>query len=205
VPAVIDYYFAPHSPWTYLGHDRFAAIAAKAGAQVRVLPVDLGRVMSVSGGLPLAQRPAQRKAYRLLELRRFSQWLGKPMNVEPRHFPVPPDDAARLIIAADLHHGTEAALRLAGGVMAAVWQHERDISDAATLADLAREAGLPPELPEQSRGAQVQACYDHNTQAAIDLGLFGAPTYLLDGEMFWGQDRLDFLQRKLDNHPNQGA
>ncbi|RZA16186.1 MAG: 2-hydroxychromene-2-carboxylate isomerase [Lysobacteraceae bacterium] len=198
MPHIVDYYFAPQSPWTYLGHARFKQITEAAGAEVRVLPADLGRVFPVSGGLPLAQRPQQRQAYRLVELRRFSEFLKLPLNLQPRFFPVKSDDAARLIIAADLHHGTDAAMQLTGRVLAACWAEERDIADAATLAALLAEAGLPAALLEQSRGAQPQACYDHNTQAAIELGVFGAPTYVVGGEMFWGQDRLDFLARALD-------
>ncbi|MGE8202214.1 MAG: DsbA family protein, partial [Variovorax sp.] len=95
----IDYYFAPQSPWTYLGHSRFAAIAAAAGAAVRVRPIDMGSVFPVSGGLPLGKRAPQRQAYRLVDLARFSRHLGLPLNTRPKFFPVASDDAARLIIA----------------------------------------------------------------------------------------------------------
>ena len=117
----VDYYFAPQSPWTYLGHARFAAIAKAAGVQVRVLPVDLGKVFPVSGGLPLPKRAPQRQAYRLLELQRFSDFLQLPLHVQPRYFPVAGDDAASLILAVDMHDGPEAALHITGAVLAAVW------------------------------------------------------------------------------------
>lgn len=193
----IDYLFAPQSPWTYLGHTRFVQMAAAAGAQVRVMPMDLGRVFPVSGGLPLAKRPAQRQAYRLLELARFSQFLGMPLNLQPKYFPVAGDDAARLIIAADQVLGTASALKLAGAVFAAVWAQERNIADAGVLAELLAECSLAPGLQDQAREPGVQARYDTYTQDAIDRQVFGAPTYVVDGEMFWGQDRLDFVQRKL--------
>ena len=80
MPATVDYYFAPQSPWTYLGHTRFSALVQASGAQVRLLPVDLGAVFAVSGGLPLGKRPPQRQAYRLVELRRFSDSLGIPLH-----------------------------------------------------------------------------------------------------------------------------
>ena len=89
----IDYYFAPQSPWTYLGHARFAAMAATAHASVRVLPADFGRIFAATGGLPLPKRAPQRQAYRLVELARFRDWLKLPMNLEPRYFPVAADDA----------------------------------------------------------------------------------------------------------------
>lgn len=194
---VIDYFLAPQSPWTYLGHERFVRLAQQAGASVNLRPMDLGRVFPVSGGLPLPQRAPQRQAYRLVELQRFARWLDLPLNLHPKHFPVAGDPAARLIVAVDQHDGSAAALRLAGAVLAAVWVQERDIADAACLAQLLAECSLPAQRLAQSHEPQVQARYDAHTQAAIDGGVFGSPSYVLDGELFWGQDRLDFLQRQL--------
>ena len=197
MPQRIDYFFAPNSPWTYLGHERLVRLARETGAQVRVLPVDLGEVFPVSGGLPLPKRAPQRQAYRLVELRRFSQHLGLPLNLQPRFFPVKADDAARLIIAVDRHDGADAALRLLGAALAAVWVQERDIADEATLAGLLQEQGLPAQRLGQSRDDESQSRYQANTREAIDAGVFGAPSYVVDGEIFWGQDRLDFLGRRL--------
>ena len=198
MPTTVDYYFAPVSPWTYLGHARFVRIAADAGAAVRVIPVDLGgKIFPVSGGLPLAKRAPQRQAYRFMDLERFRDWLGVPLNLRPRFFPVPGDDAARLIIAVDQADGGAAALRLAGGIMAATWAQERDVSNAATLAELLAESGLPAQRADAARTPVVQAIYERNTQQAIDAGVFGSPSYVVDGELFWGQDRLDFVQRRL--------
>jgi 2-hydroxychromene-2-carboxylate isomerase len=194
----VDYYFAPNSPWTYLGHERFIAVAKAAGATVRVLPVDLGgKVFPISGGLPLAKRAPQRQAYRLMELKRFSEYLNAPLTIQPKFFPVNSDDAARLIIAVDLHDGTEAALRITGAILAAVWAQERNIADAKVLGALLAEQGMSPQRLEQSYSQAVQERYEVNTQQAIDVGVFGAPSYVVAGEIFWGQDRLDFLQRKL--------
>lgn len=197
MPATVDYYFAPQSPWTYLGHARFAALLQASGAQVRLLPVDLGPVFAASGGLPLGKRPPQRQAYRLVELQRYSQHLGLPMAVQPRYFPVSGDDAARLIIAVDQQDGSAAALRLAGAIFTAVWAQERDIASSQTLAELLQANSLPLTRLEQSRLPGVQQQYEANTRQAVDAGIFGAPTYVVDGEMFWGQDRLDFVERKL--------
>ena len=116
----VDYYFAPQSPWAYLGHQRLAEIAARTGATVRVMPIDLGgKVFPISGGLPLGQRAPQRQAYRLVELQRFSEHLQAPLNLKPKYFPVGGDDAARLIIAADLTLGSVAAMQVAGAVLSA--------------------------------------------------------------------------------------
>lgn len=193
----VDYYLAPQSPWTYLGHARFVAIAAAAGATVRVLPVDLGKVFPVSGGLPLGQRAAQRQAYRLVELQRFAQHLQLPLNLKPKYFPVPGDDAARLILAVEQADGVDQALRVAGAVLSAVWVQERNIADPAVLAQLLQELALPAERLAESRDSAVQQRYEAATQQAIDAGVFGAPSYCVAGEIFWGQDRLDFLERRL--------
>lgn len=193
----IDYYFPPQSPWAYLGHARFAALAESSGSTVRVLPADFGKVFAVSGGLPLGKRAPQRQAYRLVELRRFADHLQMPIHVQPRVFPVQGDDAARLIVAVDLSDGAAAAMRLTGAVLSAVWSEQRDIADPAVLAQLLMENTLDPARLAQSRTDTVQQRYEANTQAAIDAGVFGAPSYCVDGEIFWGQDRLDFLQRRL--------
>lgn len=193
----VDYYFVPQSPWAYLGHARFAALLRETGTAVRVRPMDLGKIFPLSGGLPLQKRAPQRQAYRLLELRRFSEALDIPLHPEPRFFPVAGDPAARLITAVAQHDGDEAAMRLTGAVLAAVWAQQRDIADDATLAALLAETGLNAARLAQSRQPEVQARYDGHTQAAIDLNVFGAPSYVIDGELFWGQDRLDFVARRL--------
>jgi 2-hydroxychromene-2-carboxylate isomerase len=193
----IDYYFSPHSPWTYLGHERFAALAAAAGARINVLPVDLGRVFPVSGGLPLAKRAPQRQAYRLVELKRFSEFLGRPLHLQPRYFPVDTEDAAKLIIAVDQLDGTAAAMRIVAAILRAVWAEQRNIADPNILQALLVESGLAPRRLDDAQTQAVQERYESDSQRAIDTGVFGAPTYVVEGELFWGQDRLDFLERRL--------
>ena len=195
----IDYYIAPQSPWTYLGHERFAAIARAAAARINVIPVDLGgKVFPISGGLPLAQRAPQRQAYRLVELERFSAQLGVPLNLRPRHFPVASDDAARLIVAVDSNEGSDAAMALTGALLRAVWVEERNIADPGELVLTLAALKLPAQRLDDAHSAAVQARYEAGTQRAIDAGVFGAPSYVIDGELFWGQDRLDFVQRRLN-------
>jgi len=194
----VDYYFAPQSPWAYLGHQRLADIAQRTGATVRVMPIDLGgKVFPISGGLPLGQRAPQRQAYRLVEMQRFSQHLNLPLNLKPQYFPVGGDDAARLIIAADLALGSAGAMAMAGAILTACWAQQRNMADDQVLAELVQEQKLPASLLAQSHSQAVQERYEACTQAAIDAGVFGAPSYVVDGEVFWGQDRLDFVERAL--------
>jgi len=198
MPLTIDYYLAPQSPWAYLGHARLARVAADAGAVIRVLPIDLGgQVFPVSGGLPLGQRAPQRQAYRLVELARWRDHLQLPLTVKPKYFPVAGDDSAHLIIAVQQADGDAAAMQMAGAVLKAVWAQERNVADAATRLELLAECGLPAQRAQDAQAPQVQTIYQRYTQQAIEAAVFGAPSYVIDGEVFWGQDRLDFVQRRL--------
>jgi 2-hydroxychromene-2-carboxylate isomerase len=193
---IVDYYFAPMSPWTYLGHPRFDAMLARHGAQVNVKPVDYGKIFPVSGGLPLKQRAPQRQAYRMMELKRWREQIGMPLTLEPKFFPVAADPAAQLIIAADESAGTAKAMQFAFAALRACWAEERNIADAETLRAIASEQGLDADQLARAAG-KARAKYDAYTQEAIDRGVFGAPSFVYKEEIFWGQDRLDFLDRAL--------
>jgi len=193
----VDYYFAVVSPWSYFGHDRFVAIAEKHGATVAPKPIDLGKVFPVSGGLPLPKRAPQRQAYRLVELARWRDHLGMPINLQPKFGAASGDPAARWILAA-AEGGVRPALDLAGAIMRARWAEERDIGDEATLAAIAGALKLDAAaLAARAAAPEIAARYEACTQEAIDRQVFGVPTYACGGELFWGQDRLDFLDRKL--------
>lgn len=195
----IDYFFVPQSPWTYFGHARFVRMATEASATVRIKPMDLGKIFPLTGGLPVGQRSAQRQAYRLLELRRFADHLQMPLNLHPKFFPVAGDDAARLLIAVDQQDGVDAAMRLCGAVLSAVWAQERNIADPAVLAELLQEQQLDASRLAQAATAPVQTAYEQYTDQALALGVFGAPAYVFNGELFWGQDRLAFLEQRLQS------
>ncbi|RXZ33866.1 2-hydroxychromene-2-carboxylate isomerase [Oxalobacteraceae bacterium CAVE-383] len=191
-----EYYVSPHSPFSYLGHTHLVALAKKHDVQLAIKPFDLSKVFGVSGGLPLAKRAPQRQAYRLKELQRWSEFRQLPMNLQPTFFPVQSDAASKLIIATQLALGTEAALALAGAVMRAVWAEERNIADPDTLRALAVELGHDGKnLLKSSETASVQAEFDRFTDEAMAANIFGAPWYVVDGEPYWGQDRLDFVER----------
>lgn len=198
MPKMCEYYFTPQSPWAYLGHARFVALAKQYAVQVDIKPCDFGRIFSVSGGLPLAKRAPQRQAYRLVELKRWSDFLQIPLNVQPKFFPVSGDPASKLIIATKLAHGSDAAIELSGLVMQAVWAEEKNIADADTLAALASACGHNGKaLQKSSETASVQAEYERFTEQAIGANVFGSPWYVVNGEGFWGQDRLDFVEREF--------
>lgn len=194
---LVDYYFSPSSPYTYLGHQRFMDLIFSHEAAVNLKPIDLGKVFPVSGGLPLAKRPPQRLAYRLQELRRWRDYLGIKLNLEPKFFPVDASLASLVIVSAS-QDKSAVAPGLAFDFMRAVWAEERNIADPETVKAIIRAKGLnPAELMERAQAPETKAAYDALTQEAIDKGVFGAPTYAFKEELFWGQDRLDFLQRAL--------
>ena len=194
----VDYYFSPMSPWTYLGHARFAEMAKRHEAAVKVKPVDFSKVFPVSGGLPLAKRAPQRQAYRLVELKRFRDQLKLPLNLQPKFFPVPADLAAQFIVAAGRAGGSDAALRLAGAMLRACWAEERNIGDAETLSAICTEQRMNAEqLAAAAQAEAVKAEYAGYTKEAVARNVCAAPSYVIDGEIFWGQDRLEFVERAL--------
>jgi len=194
---VVTYYFTPVSPWSYLGHARLLAMTEKRGASIDPRLMDLGKVFPISGGLPLPKRSPQRQAYRLVELARWRDALGVPINLQPKFAASSGELATRWILAA-LDDGAKPALALAGAVMRSRWAEEGDIADECTLGALAGAVGLDPaKLAARAPMPEIAARYEHHTQQAIDAGVFGAPWYVCGGESFWGQDRLDFLDRKL--------
>jgi 2-hydroxychromene-2-carboxylate isomerase len=192
----IHYYDSMSSPWTYLGHLRFLDLARRFELTVKHKPMDLLKVWSVSGGLPLKQRAKQRQLYRHQELRRWREFLGIPCNLEPAYHPVADRRACYLVIAA-MQQGLDWE-KLTNAILRAVWVEERNIADHATLAAIANENGIDGNsLLESTESAAVQAEYQANTEEAIARSVFGAPTYVFDDELFWGQDRLDMLGWRL--------
>ena len=194
----VDYYLGITSPWAYMGHQRLRDIVRQTGAQINLLPVDLGgRIFPVSGGLPISKRAPQRLAYRLVELKRFSEYLGIDLKPQPKFFPTFSDEAAKLLIAVDRKDGIEVALDLAAAIMRALWTDDRNIDDAKVLAELLSTQGLPADRIDDAHTQAVHEQYEADSQKAIEVGVFGSPTYVIDGELFWGQDRLDFVERRL--------
>jgi 2-hydroxychromene-2-carboxylate isomerase len=189
----IDYYFTVPSPWSYLGHDRFMKLARDTWLEVRFHPVDFGVVFAGSGGLPLPKRAPQRQRYRLFELQRWRDRLGLPLTLHPKHFPTDAAPSARAILAAsqtDLDVG-----KFTGALMRACWVEDRDVADPATLKAVAEDLGADgAALLAQAETPEIHSQAKAETEAAVKAQVFGAPSWIYCGELFWGQDRLDFLE-----------
>ena len=194
----VDYYASLNSPWTHFGAARIEAMVAKHGATLRIFPVDFGAIFPASGGLPLPQRAPQRQAYRMMELKRWRDHLGIPVTLEPKFFPTPELSAAGCVIALRETVGDAPAIRLAHRVLKALWEEEVNPFEPATLARLIGECGLDA-APLMALGAEPRWLERRaaDTQAALARGVFGAPSYVIGDEIFWGQDRLEFVERKL--------
>jgi len=192
----LDYFFTLMSPYSYLGHEPFLALAKKYGAVVRFRPLRIMELFAATGGLPLAKRAPARQQYRLIELQRWREARAQTLNLAPKHFPTNPERADRAVVAI-VRSGADPS-----GYMAAtyrsLWAEDRDISEEATITDNLRRTGHDAErvLADADSEAVGQALHD-NTAEAIDLNLPGVPGYVRAGEPFWGQDRLDLLEQAL--------
>ena len=194
----IDYYVSLNSPWTHLGAARIEAMAMAHGASMKVFPVDFGVIFAASGGLPLPKRSPQRQAYRFQELARWRDHLGIPIHVQPKFFPSSEALTAPCVIAVRETIGDQQAVKLAHRILKAVWQDEKNPADSATLAELIREVGLDPDhvmkLGAEPRWTEMR---EADGKAALARNVFGAPSYVIGGDLFWGQDRLEFVERRL--------
>ena len=194
----IGYYMTLNSPWTYLGSARFAQIAKRHGCTVDIKPARFGEIFSKTGGLPLPKRSPERRAYRMMELKRWRENTGLPITLEPKYFPSDETPGTRLVIAAKL--AGKDACALAAEIGRALWEREENIAEASVLAAAAERAGMNADAIRKAgpSDAELDALHESYTVEALSRGVFGAPSYVLEsGEFFWGQDRLEFLDRAL--------
>jgi len=196
MPRPIDYYFSLVSPWAYIGHAPFMEIVRRHDLVVNYKPVFLGRVFAEPGGLPLPQRHPARQRYRLVELQRWRERRGLNFNIHPKHWPFDAHLADRFVIAiTSSHQDPDPFLRRAH---AAVWEEDRNLADPVVISELAEAAGLDSTtLMERALGTTTEAIYALNLENAVASDVFGSPAYVLDREVFWGQDRLDLLDDAL--------
>lgn len=192
----VEYYYSFQSPWAYIGHKPFFDLVSAHGLTVDYKPVFLGELFSETGGLPLAKRHPLRQRYRMVELQRWREKRGLNFNLQPKYWP----------FSARLADGVAVAIAASGGnpepfmrhVFEGIWVHDLNLADPETVMALADRSGLlGTALIEQSKSVEVEDIYEQNRQDAIAHGVFGSPAYVLDGEVFWGQDRIDLLADAL--------
>lgn len=192
----VDCYFTPISPWAYLGMARFRRMVANSGATVNFKPVDIMQIFASVGALPLGQRPQPKQDNRLQELARWRDFLDLPLSLHPQFFPTNPIPACRLIAAA-IAQGNDGA-ELSEACLRACWVDEQNIADNDTLIQLANRCGLDGEaLLQLSQQEAAQQQIQTNTDEALARGVIGSPCYLIGDQVYFGQDRLDFVERAL--------
>jgi 2-hydroxychromene-2-carboxylate isomerase len=198
MPLTVDYYISLSSPFTYLGCALLEEIARRNNATVNIKPSKFGPIFEQTGGLPLPKRSPQRRAYRMMELKRWREVRGVQLTLEPKYFPCDETPAARLVMAAKLQ-GHD-AVRLSLELGRALWEREESFADPAAISSAAKRAGLDAAAVRANgpSDAELDDLHDQYTKEALAAGVFGAPSYVLpSGEIFWGQDRLELLDRAL--------
>lgn len=194
--AVIDYYFTTMSPWAYIGHRALHDMTDRTGTKIRYRPMHLMEVFAGTDTPPLAQRHQTRKNLRLVELQRWRERRGLDFVLAPAHWPFAFEPADRFVIAAG-EAGHDQG-RLLGALFDAIWLEEHDLADEAVIVDIADASGLDgAALLARSKTDDIGAAYAANTRNAIAAGVFGSPSYVLNGELFWGQDRIELLEDAL--------
>ena len=195
-------YYSLSSPWAYLGGPKLQDIVRRHKVRLALKPFDFQEIVPRTGGIPLRTRPEPRRSYHALELDRWRKYLGMPLNLEPKHYPKDGQPAGWnkppgwMVIAAQ-ERGLDAML-LSHALLRALWAEERNTADPKVRVQVANENGFPgKELLQEETTSKVQGLYKSYSEEAEKLGVFGAPTVVLNGERFWGQDRFDFLDRAL--------
>ena len=192
----IDYYHFLVSPWSYLGIRRFNDVVAKHNAVVNYKPVSVMDTFDKMGGTPPAKRHPSRQRFRMDELKRWSKHLNIPINLEPTFWPVDQTLAAQMVLA--VHAAGCKAGRLSDALLTAVWAEDRNIAEEETLAAIAQHCGFDSKvLIAQAKSDAMIEAYKASTSEAHERDVFGSPTYVYNGENYWGQDRIDFLDRAL--------
>lgn len=196
---VIDYYFSVLSDWAYMGGERFENLGRRYNARINHLPMRLAVLYANTGGIVLQKRSIQRQNYRVVELARWRDKLGMPITLHPKYYPTDDTLAACSIIVA-AQHGLDPG-RLANLIHRAIWVEEQDVADEGTLRRIIGAMTPHPEkVLEAARSAGARETLDRNTREAGERGVFGSPFYIFEDQIYWGQDRLDFLDEQLARH-----
>lgn len=201
----VEYFYSAHSAFAYLGSARFSDIVAAAGRRIVHRPVDLRRVVAEGGAVPFGRRTRAHAAYYFgREIERWSEergapWLGRIPTHHANDITLP-----NCMLIAGLVRGIEID-GLAHAMLEAHWRDDADLADRNTLAAIGRGTGVDPvPLLDLALSLEVKTIYRANTDEAIRRSVFGSPTYFVDGDMFYGQDRLDMVERAL-RKPYAGA
>ena len=194
----IEYFYSAHSAFAYLGSKHFQAIVKKAGRKIVHRPYNLDRVVETVGAGAFSQRSqAHLEYYFGREIKRWSEYRDAPVvdGIPTHHFNDTAMANCALIAASEAGDDVDA---LAHTYLEAHWRDDADLADKTTIARLAEGIGLDPEALFASAATdEIKQLYEQNTVTAIERNVFGSPTYFVDGDMFYGQDRLELVERAI--------
>jgi 2-hydroxychromene-2-carboxylate isomerase len=193
----VEYYYSVASPYAYLGVKKFQEIVKKYSLEVIEKPIDLvGTVFAETGGTPVPKRHPSRQKYRLIEIERFGKKLNININKQPKFFPPADPHKAALFTIASIKAGL--SIDFGKEVLTKLWSEEKDISQDSVLEEVCSKFKLNfNEIKDLANSEEVKGIYLSNSNDAIAKGVFGAPSFIMNNELFWGQDRLDFLEDKI--------
>ena len=195
----VEYFMSHGSPWTFLGHKRLGEIIKKYKVQLNMFPVNYGEIFPISGGLPVSKRPVQRQKIRLQELKRWSKFLDINLIPQPTSFPSKSMLPSLLIIASQIMK-TNKDFELAHNIMNALWVEDLDIDDENVLLSILNKMDFSSEeILSLAKSEECSNTMQIFTKIAIEKNVFGAPTFIIDDQIYWGQDRLNFVDRHLES------
>ena len=196
MPRPIEFHFDFSSPYSYIASEQIEPVAQRHGRTVDYKPVLLGAVFKASGSAPLTELYAPKASYAKRDFERSARYAGVPYQL-PSRFPIASLAAKRSVVWLQQHR-PERAAPFIHAVYRAFFVDDRDISDAAVVAEIAREVGIDPaELAAGVQQPEIKERLKTLVDQAIQAGIFGAPTIIVDGEVFWGNDRIPQVERWL--------
>ena len=182
----VDYYFCLNSPWSLFASKQLIELMPTLGIELNLKPVNIGELFTAINFPAVLDRPKYMLDYRIVELTRWSKHLNIPINLKPAFFPTNEVGALALVLAAEQESGT--GLEVAANLSHALWSQDANLADADYLTAQAAELGVTA-VNHDTCAALMSA----NTKELLDRGGFGVPTFFVDEEMIWGQDRISFL------------
>ena len=198
MPIIVDYYIATQSPWTYLATPRVNDLVKKHNIDIVWKPFNIAEVFKKNGTAMVKDRPKPVQINRLNELKRWSDYLNIPLNLEPKYFPVDMTLSHKTIIYCQNNNIDPYSIAFL--FMQAVWADDKDISNENTVKELCKLCKLDDvNIMDAISTSKISDLYLKNTEDALNNNVWGAPTFVLDNELFWGQDRINFLERKIQS------
>jgi len=200
---LIKFYFVCVSPWAYMAMEDLKKISNKYNQEISFKPIDVLQTWKVTqAGKSLADRPKVLQEYRLIELARWSKWRKLEFNFSPKYHPVPYELSSAVVIASEsLNCDTFIITR---ALMRGCWEKEQDISNRESVMSILDSVGVDVEtIMRRAESDLTRSVISNNTLEALSDGVWSVPSFVINGELFFGQDRLEMIDWYLSKHNDQ--